>query len=228
MTILMIQHLTKFDSLGGVFARPAEQYPLVFGGVWLWETYPYALPTFVAGGLVLSSALTSIFFLNETLARKQPGQDNNEPPMTTIQVLKAPGVPIVLTIMGHTAILGLMFTAILPVFMYTSVPSGGFGFSDQRIALFLAVGGGSQALWMLLAFPYLQRTFGTGTIMRACAICWAFLMAAYPIFNESLRNGWKTAFWIVGPIFVMIGSGVAMGFSEAISFPSTHIQLMSN
>jgi hypothetical protein len=181
----------------------------VFGGVKFWNDYPYALPTYIAGSVVLSSAVLSIFFLNETLARKKPGESNPEPPMSTWQVLKSPGVPTVLYIFGHVGLLGLMFTATFPLFMYTSVKRGGFGFSDQRIALFLAIGGGSQALWMLLAFPPLQKKFGTGFVLRGCAVIWAIFMAVYPTLNEFLRNGWILAFWIIGPIAVMLGSGVA-------------------
>lgn len=110
------------------------------------KDYLYALPCFIAASVVLSSALLSFLFLNETLARKIPGEENPKPPMSTWEVLKSPGVPAVLYILGHVSILGLMFTAIFPLFMFTSVRRGGFGFSDQRIALFLAIAGGSQAL----------------------------------------------------------------------------------
>ena len=135
--------------------------------------------------------------------------------MSTWQVLKSPGVPTVLYIVGHVSLLGLMFTATFPLFMFTSIRRGGFGFSDQRIALFLAIGGGSQALWMLLAFPPLQKKFGTGFVLRGCAIVWALFMAIYPTLNEFLRNDWILAFWIIGPTAVMLGSGVAMGFSSS-------------
>lgn len=133
--------------------------------------------------------------------------------MSTLEVLKSPGVPTVLYIFGHVAVLGLMFTALLPVFMYTSVPAGGFGFSDPQIALFMAIGGGSQALWMLIAFPILQKRLGTGAVLRGCVFVWTLFMAAYPILNEFLRAQWTLAFWILGPITVFLGSGVAMAYA---------------
>ena len=133
--------------------------------------------------------------------------------MSTWEVLKSPGVPTVIYIYGHVATLGLMFTALLPVFMYTSVPTGGFGFSDPQIALFMAIGGGSQALWMLLAFPSLQKSFGTGSVLRGCAIGWVMYMTAMPALNEVFRARWTLAFWILGPIAVVLGSGVAMTYT---------------
>jgi hypothetical protein len=133
--------------------------------------------------------------------------------MSTWEVLNSPGVPTVLYIFGHVAVLGLMLTALLPVFMYTSVPSGGFGFSDAQIALFLAIAGGSQALWMLIAFPFLQRRFGTGAVLGGCAIGWVLYTAASPALNEVLRARWTLAFWILGPIAVFLGSSVAMAYA---------------
>lgn len=134
--------------------------------------------------------------------------------MSTSEVLKSPGVPFVLYLFGHTMLLALAYTAVAPVFLYTSVEKGGFGFSPKFISYFLAVAGGSQALWMLLAFPALQRTIGTGSLMRLCAFVWPLMMASYPILNEFLRHGWNKAFWIVGPIAIVIGSGVSMAFGK--------------
>lgn len=139
--------------------------------------------------------------------------------MSTWELLVSPGVLMVLYILGHTMTLAIAYTAVVPVFMYTSVEKGGFGFSDQYIAIFLAISGGSQALWMLLAFPYLQGKFGTGTVMRWCAAGWPIFMVAFPVFNEFLRNGWNLAFWILAPIELVLGSGVAMGFGM---FQRTH------
>lgn len=62
---------------------------------------------------------------------------------------------------------------------------------------------------MLLAFPPLQKKFGNGAVLRGCAALWFLFMSIYPILNEFLRNGWILPFWIVGPIAVIIGSGVA-------------------
>lgn len=158
------------------------------------------------------TALASFFFLNETLAAKVDGKSEAAKPMSTWEVLKSPGVGMVLYIYGHTMGLALAYTAVSPVFLFTSVEKGGFGFSDAKIAGFLCVAGGSQALYMLLAFPPLQKRFGTGGVLRACAIIWPLMMASYPLFNELLRHGMTTVFWILLPISLIIGSGVSMSF----------------
>lgn len=182
------------------------------------EKYPYALSSYAAGAVVLSSAIASLF-LKETLKRKVEGQSAAESPLTTWEVLKSPGVPMVLYIYGHVMLLSLAYTAMNPVFMFTHVKLGGFGFSDQKIALFIALAGASQAMWMLLFFPALQRNFGTGAVLRGCSSVWPVLMGVYPVMNEFLRHGWTLAFWIVAPICVVLGSGVAMSFGKSTFTP---------
>ena len=133
--------------------------------------------------------------------------------MSTWDVLKSPGVPIVLYIFGHVTLLALAYTAVSPVFLFMSIEKGGFGFSPRYISYFLALAGASQAAWMLLAFPPLQRRLGTGPLLRLCAVVWPFLMASFPLENELLRHGFNTAFWIILPIGLVIGSGVSMAFA---------------
>lgn len=182
------------------------------------------MPGYITGSVVFSAALTTFFFVNETLKRKSDGTSKPEATMSTLEVLKSPGVLMVLYILGHTMALALVYTAVIPVFMFTSVENGGFGFSDQWIAIFLAISGGSQALWMLLAFPYLQKRLGTGRLMRICACGWPIFIFAYPMFNEFLRNGWILAFWILAPIELVMGSGVAMGFGKCTTTSCSDLQ----
>ncbi|KAK3094293.1 hypothetical protein LTR53_019448, partial [Teratosphaeriaceae sp. CCFEE 6253] len=132
--------------------------------------------------------------------------------MTTLEVLRSPGVGMVLYIFGLTMLLSLAYTAVSPVFMFTSIRQGGFGFSDQDIAIFLAVAGMSQAVWMLAAFPPLQKRLGTGRLLRICVGLQPLMMVQFPLFNELLRNGYSRVFWIVFWPCLALGSGVAMMF----------------
>lgn len=100
-----------------------------------------------------------------------------------------------------------------PVAQYTPVHLGGFGFSPKLISLALALAGASQALWMLIAFPYLQNRTSTGTVLRGCCIVWPLMMACYPILNELLRAKMIASFWTLGAACCFLGSGVAMSFA---------------
>ena len=109
-------------------------------------------------------------------------------------------------------LLALAYTAVSPVFLFTSVHNGGFSFNPQRISIFLAIAGASQALWMLLGFPSLQKRIGTGGVLRACAYLWPLMMLMFPLMNEMLRHNLKPLFWIVLPLNLVGGSAVSMAF----------------
>jgi len=100
-----------------------------------------------------------------------------------------------------------------PVFLYTPIPLGGVGLSPRFIALSIIVAGASQSLWMLLAFPPLQQRLSTGGLLRICAYGWVLLMLSVPVYNELRRAGFDLAFWILGSLALVLGSGTAMGFA---------------
>jgi hypothetical protein len=113
---------------GGVLADPASQYSL-FKHVAFFEEYPYALPGFVSGAFCLSTAILSFICLNEvgidpkhpaqpdltwsqTLPSKTINEDGQEEPeMTTWELLKAPGTGIVLYIYSHVMLQAFAYTA---------------------------------------------------------------------------------------------------------------------
>lgn len=175
--------------------------------------YPYALSTYVAGGIIFSAALLSLLLLKETLNRKADVQSARAT-YTTLELLASPGVPTILYLHFHVIVLSLAFTAISTVMMYTSVEYGGYGFSDQDIALFLAGTGGGQAIWVLVVFPYLQRKYGTGAVLKMCGVLWPAFMVTFPMLNECLRRGSTRAFWVFLPITWAGGSSVAMSLGK--------------
>jgi hypothetical protein len=187
------------------------------------KDYPYALATFVAGLVCLTATLSSLLFLKETL-KTAPTSDGSKPkpPLSTLEVLKAPGVKMVLFIFSHVTILALGYTAMSPVFLYTPIEYGGLAFKPDQIAMFIALAGFSQAMWMLLAFPPFQRNYGTGSVLRACAMAWPVMMAVYPLLNEFARRGWFTAMWTVGTLNIIAGSAVSMAFGKIAVKISAH------
>jgi len=50
-------------AFGGFFARPAEQYPALFGNSWFLKKYPFALPNIVACAVFFVSCMTGFLFL---------------------------------------------------------------------------------------------------------------------------------------------------------------------
>jgi hypothetical protein len=133
------------------------------------------------------------------------------------------GVGVVLYAYGYLMVLAFAYTAIIPVFWFTPVRLGGYGFSTLQISLMMGLNGAAQATWLILVFPPLQKRIGSNGVIRLCANVYPLFFLSCPIGNVFLRmgtDGSVKAFWVVLPISLVIGCGVSMSF--------TAIQLVLN
>ena len=210
--------------IGGALADPARQYPGLFGNVSFFINYPYALPSLVVGVIGLSAVAVTAVCVEETLVKptaadRSHGEDSAAPkpaPYTTRDLFEVPGVRIVLYTYGHIMLLAYSYTSIVPVFWFTPVRLGGWGFTSLQISLMMGLNGLSQALWILLVFPPLHRRIGTNGVIRACAVAYPLFFAVAPLFNLLLRAdtpATTTAFWVIVPPLLAVGSGISMCFT---------------
>lgn len=204
--------------IGGALADPAHQYPGAFGKAKFFHYYPYALSSLVVGLFGLVSVFTGAFYIEETL-KKEPSSENGsvkpreDSRQGILELVKAPGVGRVLYVYGHVMLLAFAYTAIVPVFWFTPVALGGYGFTPVQISLMMAVNGIAQAAWLLLAFPALQHRWGTNGVMRLCSVAYPVFFAACPAGNLLLRAGAGRVFWAVYPPLLAVGCGVSMSFT---------------
>jgi hypothetical protein len=133
--------------------------------------------------------------------------------MSTWQLFNCPGVARVVLVYNYVMMLAFTFTAVNPVFQYTSIHLGGIGFTPELIAAFTALAGAAQAAWLLLVFPRLHKRVGTGKVLFYCACAWPVFFASSVVFNILLRYHLKPVFWATAPPTLVLGSGVAMAFS---------------
>ncbi|KAI0471463.1 MFS general substrate transporter [Xylariaceae sp. FL0804] len=229
--------------LGGALADPAGQYPRVFGGVRFLEEYPYVLSGAVVGLIGASTVVTTALFVDETLVGRpsssRPKDTNGAEaeaeergegggstssdaaaapaPSSTWDLLsRTPGVASVLYNYGHVMLLAFAYTAVVPVFWFTPVRLGGLGFSPLQISLFMGLTGLSQAVWLLLVFPPLQRRLGTNGVLRLCGLAYPFFLGGMPVLNLILRQGSHAAvvvFFVVLSVALVVGPGVSMAFT---------------
>ncbi|KAK8132156.1 hypothetical protein PG999_000329 [Apiospora kogelbergensis] len=215
--------------IGGIFADPAKMYPSVFGGIQFFRAYPYALPGIVVGVINMTGAVTSAFFLEETVEnsargktgdhrRGRRGPTETQPDTTQRiggfwQVLREPGVPIALLIYTHVMLVMDSFAALLPVALFTSVRLGGFGLTPAQISLYMTALAASQSLWFLVAFPRLDRRFGTRNVLYACAIAFPIYFAGYILTGSLLRSDHPAGFWASGILLTLIGPAAFMSFT---------------
>ncbi|KAF2219233.1 major facilitator superfamily domain-containing protein [Elsinoe ampelina] len=197
--------------IGGGLAEPVEQYPGLFGGNELFRKYPYALATMVSGAFAVSAAVLCAVGLKETLGGKAGGKKAE--PMSTKELLKSPGVGWTLFLYGWNTMVALGYTAVAPVFWFTSPELGGYGLSPIQISMFLALAGASQALWTLFVFPPFQKRMGTGGVLKVCYSYNSFIYLMLPINSILRRNGKEVEFWVFAIIAALAGSSMSMTFT---------------
>ncbi|CAI7664176.1 unnamed protein product [Penicillium bialowiezense] len=210
--------------MGGALANPASQYPGVFGGISFFENYPYALSSLVVASVGATAALSTALFVEETLKKPSITDSENDgtgvskpsADLSTWELLKSPGVSMVIYTYGHLMVLAFAFTAVIPVFWFTPVSLGGYGWTPLQISLMMGLNGAAQAIWLLLVFPPLQRKIGTNGVIRVCASVYPAFFLICPIGNVLLRRGTEASistFWIFVPVGLTIGCGVSMSFT---------------
>ncbi|KAJ5316642.1 hypothetical protein PENANT_c019G07174 [Penicillium antarcticum] len=212
--------------LGGALADPVRQYPGVFGSVRFFQTYPYALSSLVVALVGATAAISSACFIEETLQKDPDPTDGDEETasdapvpraeLSTRELLKSPGVGIVIYIYGHIMVLAFAYTAVIPVFWFTPARLGGYGFTSLQISLMMGLSGAAQAAWLLLVFPPLQRKIGTNGVIRLCATAYPFFFLCIPFGNVLLKIGTEASvktFWVFVPVIMVIGCGVSMSFT---------------
>ncbi|OAA58741.1 Major facilitator superfamily transporter [Cordyceps fumosorosea ARSEF 2679] len=211
--------------IGGVFADPVAQYPKIFKGVAFFERFPYALVGLVLTAIGIVGILVSAFFLEETLkpTDESVASSNGSKPaapqaMSMRELLTAPKVAITIWVYTHFMLLAFAVSALTPVFLFTPVAIGGTGFSSSQISIYMAVQGASQAVWLIFAFPLLQRRFGTRSLLKLCATAYQSFFCGIVLLSVFLRCGAQSAMawaWVIGGLLAVIGPGVSMGFTSA-------------
>lgn len=201
--------------MGGVFSKPAEQFAL-FRNVRLFIAYPYLLPCMITGTLALLAAAINLVFLKETLAPVEKSESEIAMQnMTVREILASDGVQRVLTVYLWTFTIAFAYTALAPVFWFTPIELGGYGFSPQQISYLLAIGGAGQAIWTLIIFPSLHSRIGSIGILKGAAIGWCIMFAVYALVNLGLRHGLsEAAFWTIAVGCALIGSAISMSFTS--------------
>ncbi|KAG9505255.1 hypothetical protein J7337_002221 [Fusarium musae] len=204
--------------IGGALADPAHQFPRAFGNVQFFIDYPYALQGIVVGLISSTSCVTTALLLKETLhePKKSHNEENGEPRMSTWELVKSRQVALVLWAYSHAMFLAFVFTAILPVVLYTPIELGGTGFNAFQISIYMAIQGASQAIWLLIAFPILHRHLGTRGVMKICGYAYPWFFVGFIILNTLLRadtHATTVIFWILGAVVTVVGPGVSMAFT---------------
>lgn len=182
--------------IGGALADPASQYPKYLGGLVFFERFPFALPGIAVGAMSAVAAVVVAVFVEDVVQKEDQDAETTFPTDTRglswaflRELIMAPGVGAVLSATIHVMLIGAAFMAVGNLALYTSVVTGGMGFSPRHIAGFLTTQGIVEAVWLLIVFPFLHRRVGTKGVLGICGAAFPFYFADYIAMNAFLRNG---------------------------------------
>lgn len=218
--------------IGGILSEPVKNFPGIFGNSELFRQYPYGLAGLLTAFFSLSSSGLCAIFLKEvrvssviymrmplltteqTLKRGEHGETIK--PMSTGQLLRSPGVSIVLFVSLYTGAVAMAYTAVMPVYYWQKVKDGGDGLTNFQISMCIGLVGFTQAFYSLLLFPRWQTRYGTGNVMKVLYFIYPFFMALNPVPSMLRRTGHETAFWITRIGITVTGPVIALVFSTYI------------
>ena len=195
-------------ALGGVLARPAEQYPGVFGGT-IFAELPYLLPSLVVTGISVLALLLSHVAMEETVpgarglrccccakAETSAGPAGRDGATSTSATRgqkrrffcdRKPG----LAMLFYSLLILSEFAdeITFPLFAAAPATAGGLGFEAGGIGQVMGVTGVLIIVSQVLVFPALGRAFGMLQILRVGMLCSAVLtpvlpFATHPVVQE--------------------------------------------
>lgn len=204
---------------GGALYDPVLQYP----GLGLTSAFlasnPASLACFFNGTLGIGAALCVVLFFKETLPPSGSDGEAVES-MTYGKLLRSQGVVPVLTMVVNNWFFGYAGT-VNPVFWYTSVKLGGWGFSTQQISILLAVLGVVCITFSLTLYVRIANRFGHAKVVLFGAFGLLVNYICFMLGNAFLRLGMAKAFFCVLPVWLLL-HGSSYGSSD------TSLQLALN
>ena len=215
--------------LGGFGSHPSELYPNIFGNTSLFKHRPYLLPSALAALVPIGGLYLAKLHLDESLPpdqrSKRPFPPCRRAPDAVLSLSpQLTDTNTVLTQRVTAAIVsGSLFTlcadssfALIPLFAFSPVNSGGLGFAEWQIAFMLVVRGVASGAIHLLFFPSLQRRFGNATVVRVCAFAQTALFVLLPSLNRVARIGCPSRLmWMFVGCVMIIQGACLMGLAAS-------------
>lgn len=225
------------SKIGGSLARPAEQFPQLFGSSEFLKKHPYFLPCAVCSLLLLATWIAGITFLKETVTRPLPlssivinrkprenessssadgvyEEGNETETVRKPQPLRAILIPPVIIATINLAALALtdrFYIATQALFLSTPIDDGGLGLSVSAIGTFSSTSGIVVGISQIFFFAPLHARLGSKYLFILG------LSAAIPRFVL-----WPAANWIARRDgytgLIWFGLGLQMCCSAFIQF----------
>lgn len=198
------------SKIGGSLARPAEQFPTLFGSNEFLKKHPYFLPCAVCSLLLLTTCLAGITLLKETVTKPLPlsglfikqetepedaQEDADEPtptPTRKPQPLRAiliPQVAIATINLAGLALTDRFYIAAQALFLSTPIDDGGLGLSVSAIGTFASASGIVVGISQVAFFAPMHARLGSKHLFILGLSAAIPRFALWPAMNGMARRG---------------------------------------
>ncbi|KAJ3998915.1 member of major facilitator superfamily multidrug-resistance, DHA1 sub-family [Lentinula boryana] len=226
--------------IGGALARPADQFPHLFGNNEFLKKYPYFLPCAVPATFSAIAWLVTFLFLKETVHaptfalpkllrsnKKLTGKisptsgindvtieiPDNEKPVPFRKLLNRR----VLIAAGNYATLSLVdiaFRAIQPLFFSTPVELGGLGLPPSSIGNLLSIFGLLNGVMQIFFFAKLHEYWGSKKTFMMGIASTVPIFACFPILSYVVKsNGGVTPLaWMFVALQIILSLSISFSY----------------
>ncbi|CAH7667154.1 major facilitator superfamily domain-containing protein [Phakopsora pachyrhizi] len=198
--------------LGGYLSQPSQKFPNSwFGRSQFWIDHPWLLPCLVAGLFPLIGFALSLFALEETLPARKPENPERRPLLESdddegaiddqsaspqglsksnnssdrvFELLKDKNLVMILVNYSILSFQTIGLDALIVLFAFTPIKSGGIGFTTSQIGETLSIAGIFTLLIQVFLFPRLQKYLGTVKLYRICMSSYPIIFLLFPIINQ--------------------------------------------
>ncbi|KAL4065393.1 major facilitator superfamily domain-containing protein [Scleroderma yunnanense] len=191
--------------IGGTFSHGASKYPHLFGYT-IFEENPYFLPCLISSLVTFIGVLLGFIFLEETHPDARQGRDGKcnsmkshrvaddipvpeQKPMSVKDLMALPAMCALVTSGFVLSFISTAFDVIFVLFCFSSIESGGLGFSASQIGYCLAISGFIAVGLQICLMPYLLRWFDSARLYVFCMGLWPFGYLCLPFLNAIARGG---------------------------------------
>ncbi|KAJ7724068.1 major facilitator superfamily domain-containing protein [Mycena maculata] len=189
--------------LGGLFSDLDTRYPRSFGHFEFIKMHPYFIPGLISSVIASLGLLSVYFFLEETLPSKRQNRchgcdissGTDATPSTPLTFMELLAIPVIraLTLSGFALnFISTAFDVVFVLFCYTSVETGGLGFSATQIGYSLAISGIISCAMQLILLPMLLCRMTAATLYNLCMCAWPITFMSLPLLNMVAQKteGW--------------------------------------
>ncbi|GFZ46805.1 hypothetical protein JCM24511_04025 [Saitozyma sp. JCM 24511] len=187
----------------------------------IFETFPYLLPMLLASLFPMISGLCALFFLKETLSTKIRKVDEEDvvedegvvrrkdvdgPTKASSSELVTKHIGLLIFTFAVQSFVGISMNALLPLFCFTPIESGGLGMDSESIGYVISQRSVTVLLLQVFGFPWLAKKLGLVRLHRWAMVLWVATFAIMPIINLAARSGPNWLVWSELYAFMVIGA----------------------